>query len=72
MLVLEKSKCFSTFKNIYFYNYFLMQFFRWVVKKIFLLFKLKVTDTEMDSMLNQIVDGLFSVCVTLGTVPIIR
>ena len=31
-----------------------------------------VTDEEMDSMLNQMVDSLFSVCVTLGTIPIIR
>jgi len=34
--------------------------------------KASVTDVEMDAMLNQIVDSLFSVCVTLGTVPIIR
>ena len=32
----------------------------------------QVTDTEMENFLSQIVDGLFSVCVTLGTVPIIR
>ena len=32
----------------------------------------QVTDTEMENILSQIVDGLFSVCVTLGTVPIIR
>ena len=34
--------------------------------------KADVTDTEMEDMLTQIVDGLFAVCVTLGTVPIIR
>jgi hypothetical protein len=32
----------------------------------------EVTDTEMETILTTIVDGLFSVCVTLGTVPIIR
>jgi len=31
-----------------------------------------VTDTEMDNILNNITDSLFSLCVTLGTVPIIR
>ena len=31
-----------------------------------------VTDEGMEEMLAQIVDSLFSVCVTLGTVPIIR
>ena len=30
------------------------------------------TDTQMEDILNQMVDGLFAVCVTLGTVPIIR
>ena len=32
----------------------------------------ELTDTDMDSMLSQVVDGLFAVCVTLGSVPIIR
>merc|ERR1711997_744135 len=32
----------------------------------------ELTDSDMDSMLSQVVDGLFAVCVTLGTVPIIR
>lgn len=32
----------------------------------------EIKDTEMDSILDIIVDGLFSVFVTLGTVPIIR
>uniref|UniRef100_A0A0K2SYK0 Uncharacterized protein n=1 Tax=Lepeophtheirus salmonis TaxID=72036 RepID=A0A0K2SYK0_LEPSM len=36
------------------------------------LHKIDVTDTEMDQMIEQMVDGLFSVCVTLCTVPIIR
>ncbi|XP_037083915.1 sec1 family domain-containing protein 1-like [Pollicipes pollicipes] len=31
-----------------------------------------VKDTEMDVMINGMVDSLFAVCVTLGTVPIIR
>jgi len=31
-----------------------------------------VKDTEMDVMINSMVDSLFAVCVTLGTVPIIR
>ncbi|XP_072031027.1 sec1 family domain-containing protein 1-like [Amphiura filiformis] len=31
-----------------------------------------VKDTEMESMMDTIVSSLFSVCVTLGTVPIIR
>jgi len=31
-----------------------------------------VTDTEMDTLLSNITDSLFSLCVTLGTVPIIR
>ncbi len=31
-----------------------------------------VDDAEMEGMLNQIVDSLFAVCVTLGTIPIIR
>lgn len=31
-----------------------------------------VTDSGMEEMLSQIVDSLFSVCVTLGTVPILR
>ena len=31
-----------------------------------------VTDSGMEEILSQIVDSLFSVCVTLGTVPIIR
>ena len=32
----------------------------------------ELTDTEMEALLSQVVDGLFAVCVTLGTVPIIR
>ena len=32
----------------------------------------RVQDTEMESMLNTITESLFSLCVTLGTVPIIR
>lgn len=32
----------------------------------------EVKDTEMDSIMDNIVDGLFSVFVTLGSVPIIR
>jgi len=31
-----------------------------------------VTDTEMEQMLDTITESLFSLCVTLGTVPIIR
>jgi hypothetical protein len=31
-----------------------------------------VTDTGMEEMLTQVVESLFSVCVTLGTIPIIR
>ena len=31
-----------------------------------------VKDNEMDSMLSSITDSLFALCVTLGTVPIIR
>jgi len=31
-----------------------------------------VSDTEMDSVLDTITESLFSLCVTLGTVPIIR
>jgi len=31
-----------------------------------------VNDTEMDAMLTTITDSLFALCVTLGTVPIIR
>jgi len=34
--------------------------------------KADTTDTQMEDILNQMVDGLFAVCVTLGTVPIIR
>ena len=30
------------------------------------------TDSDMEAILSQVVDGLFAVCVTLGTVPIIR
>jgi hypothetical protein len=29
-------------------------------------------DSEMDQIIGTIVDSLFSVCVTLGSVPIIR
>ena len=32
----------------------------------------EIKDTEMDTIIDTIVDGLFSVFVTLGTVPIIR
>jgi len=32
----------------------------------------EVTDTEMETMLSSITDSLFALCVTLGTVPIIR
>lgn len=32
----------------------------------------EVTDTEMETMLTAITDSLFALCVTLGTVPIIR
>jgi len=31
-----------------------------------------VTDTEMEEMLDTVTESLFSLCVTLGTVPIIR
>lgn len=31
-----------------------------------------MTETEMNETVDSIVDGLFSVCVTLGTVPVIR
>merc|ERR1719209_1557329 len=31
-----------------------------------------VSDSEMEDMLNNITDSLFALCVTLGTVPIIR
>jgi len=31
-----------------------------------------VSDSEMEEMLNNITDSLFALCVTLGTVPIIR
>ena len=31
-----------------------------------------VSDSEMEGMLNNITDSLFALCVTLGTVPIIR
>ena len=34
--------------------------------------KSDVTDTEMENIINDIVDGLFAICVTLGTVPVIR
>jgi len=34
--------------------------------------KSNITDTEMGAVINDIVDGLFAVCVTLGTVPVIR
>ena len=34
--------------------------------------KADTTDTEIESILDEIVDGLFAVCVTLGTVPVIR
>lgn len=32
----------------------------------------ELTDTDMETLLSQVVDGLFAVCVTLGNVPIIR
>ena len=32
----------------------------------------ELTDADMEALLAQVVDGLFAVCVTLGTVPIIR
>jgi len=32
----------------------------------------QVTDVEMEQLIGTIVDGLFSVCVTLGSIPIIR
>ena len=32
----------------------------------------EMTDTEMESIMDDIVDGLFAVCVTLGTIPVIR
>ena len=32
----------------------------------------ETSDTQMDELINQMVDGLFAICVTLGTVPIIR
>jgi len=35
-------------------------------------FRPQITDTEMETILNDIVDGLFAVCVTLAAVPIIR
>ena len=34
--------------------------------------KAEMTDTEMDAIIDDIVDGLFAVCVTLGTIPVIR
>eukprot|EP00096_Caligus_rogercresseyi_P009495 TRINITY_DN3238_c0_g1_i2.p1 TRINITY_DN3238_c0_g1~~TRINITY_DN3238_c0_g1_i2.p1 ORF type:complete len:503 (-),score=165.64 TRINITY_DN3238_c0_g1_i2:55-1563(-) len=34
--------------------------------------KIDMTDAEMDQMIDRMVDGLFSVCVTLCIVPIIR
>ena len=32
----------------------------------------EMTDTEMEAIMDDIVDGLFAVCVTLGTIPVIR
>ena len=32
----------------------------------------ELTDSDMERLLSQAVDGLFAVCVTLGSVPIIR
>lgn len=34
--------------------------------------KAEMTDTEMDAITDDIVNGLFAVCVTLGTIPVIR
>ena len=31
--------------------------------------KSDVTDTEMENIINDIVDGLFAICVTLGKTP---
>lgn len=31
-----------------------------------------MNENEMNTTIDTIVDGLFSVCVTLGTVPVIR
>lgn len=32
----------------------------------------ELTNDEMDRILDEMVEGLFAVCVTLGTIPIIR
>lgn len=56
MFTLRHQSNYSGANNLSFYN----------------LNKCEMTDTEMETIMNDIVDGLFAVCVTLGTIPVIR